>query len=90
MQINFAEQCLVASSLLVYYTICDWTTRGVKEAIEIRKTEVMPWTGMVVPPTTIVVHTVAGEEGIAACHKWHSTSALMMLIDIISYDIYGT
>ena len=33
--------------------------------------------------TIIIVHQVAGEENVAVCHKWHSTSALMMPIVIV-------
>ena len=32
------------------------------------------------PPTTLVVLQVGGDKVIAICHKWHSTSALMMPI----------
>ena len=34
--------------------------------------------GWGVPPTTIIVPQVVGKEDVTVCHKWHSTSALMM------------
>ena len=53
---------------LARYT--DWTVRGVKEAVEIRKigAHAMNRDGGV-SPTSIIVLQVAGEEDVTICHK---------------------
>ena len=61
----------------------DWTARGAKEAVKIRKHEPTPRTGMGMPPTIIIVLQVADEEDVAICNKQCSMSALMMPIDIV-------
>ena len=51
------------------YTDTDWTARGVKEAVEIRKigAHAMNWDRA--PPTSIIVLQVADEEDVTVCHK---------------------
>ena len=59
----------------------DWTSRGVKKPIEIRKTGAHSMNRDAgCNQLTNFVLQAAGEEDVAI-YKWHSSSPLMMLID---------